>query len=275
MKREKKMSKLYAGLSALNNGIMSFDEVVLYYSDIPLSIFIAETILKKKEGKDMPNITNQAYVDLRNFTPEALRKIKSITNVHLVLLPENPTPEFSEAYAEIKKTNVVSETAVSGNACIFNGLSTLTKNELTEGSLVVCNGLTIIRDVPKEMNIRLIVNGALLKSPSAFIEPIKINGTSHIIDDEAKIIKSVSELRIDKNFIDNLTEKTAIVACGKIFINDEVTNEMLQSRGIVFYDVAKIIAREELHGYIQANSNNVASVATDDYTKKRKFFRWK
>lgn len=269
------MSKLYAGLNALSNGIMSFDEVLLYYSDIPLSIFIAETILKKKEGKDMPKITNQAYVDLRNFTPEALRKIKSITNVHLVLLPENPTPEFSEAYAEIQKTNVVSETAVSGNACIFNGLSILTKNELTEGSLVVCNGLTIIRDVPKEMNIRLIVNGALLKSPTAFIEPIKINGTSYIIDDEAKIIKSVSELRIDKNFIDNLTDKTAIVACGKIFINDEVTNEMLQSRGIVFYDVAKIIAREELHGYIQANSNNVASVATDDYTKKRKFFRWK
>lgn len=274
------MSKLYAGLAALGNGIMSFDEVMLYYSDIPLSVFIAETILKKKEGKYMPRIINQPLVDLRNFTPEALRKIKALRNIALVLLPENPSAEFSEAYAEIRKTNVANEIFMSNDACFFNGLTTLTKAELTEGTLVVCNGLTIVRDVPKEMNVRLIVNGTLLKSPTAFIEPIKINGTTHIIDDEAKIIKSVAELRIDKNFIDNLTEKTAIVACGKIFINDEVTNEMLRSKGVVFYDVARITAREELHGYIQANSNNVSAVLSDyeaksEKRKSRKLFRRK
>ena len=45
------MSKRYAGLTVLKNGTMSFDEALLYYTDIPLSYFIMKTVIKKKEGK--------------------------------------------------------------------------------------------------------------------------------------------------------------------------------------------------------------------------------
>ncbi len=229
----------------------------------------------------MPKIKNQAFVDLRNFTPKALRKIKLLMNVTLVMLPENPTAEFSEAYAEIKKINVISETPVPGDARIFNGMTTLTKESLVKDSIAVCNGVTVVRDIPKEMSVRLIVNGSLIKSPTAFVEPIKINGTTHEIDDDAKLIKSVAELYIDKNFINNLTKKTAIIGCGKIYINDEITDEMLQSKGIVLYNVGQVIARKELHGYIQANSNNVALVQTTEEAEEREMkikkrkFGWK
>ncbi len=271
------MSKLYAGLTALKDGSMSFDEVLLYYSDVPLPIFIGETIIKKKEGKTMSRITNQAYIDLRSFSPEALKKIKSIANVALVMLPENPTPEFSEAYASIKKMNIASETNISGNACIFNGMSVLGKDDIGDDSIVVCNGLAVIRNIPKEKNMKIIVNGALIKSPSAFVEIIKINGTVYTVDDDAKLIKSIPKLIIDKNFIENLTEKTAIINCGKIYIENDVTEEMLQSKGIVFYDTAQITARKELHGYIQANSNKVALVQTFEEAEKRenKTKKWK
>ena len=263
------MSKLYAGLTALKDGTMSFDEVLLYYSDTPLPIFIGEIITKKKEGNIMARITNQAFVDLRNFSPEALSKIKSITNVALVMLPQNPTAEFSEAYAAIKKQNIASETNISGNACIFNGMTVLGKDDIADGSIVVCNGLAVIRDIPKEKNISIIVNGALIKSPSAFIKIIKINGTVYTIDDDARLIKSIPKLIIDKNFIGNLSDKTAIINCGKIYIENEVTEEMLQSKGIVFYDTAQIIARKELHGYIHANSNKVPMVQTFEESEKR------
>ena len=271
------MSKLYAGLSELKNGSMSFDDVLLYYSDIPLPYFIMKTIKQKKEGENMANIINQAFVDLRNFSPEALKKIKSITNVALVMLPENPTPEFSEAYAAIKKTNVLSETNISGNACIFNGMSLLTKDDVADNSVVVCNGLAIVRDMPKEKNLKIIVNGALIKSESAFLEIIKINGTTYIIEDDAKIVKSMSKLTIDENFINNLSDKTAIIDCGKVYIESDVTEAMLQSKGVVFYDIAQVIARKELHGYIQANSNQVASVRTFEEAEKKekKMKKWK
>ncbi len=229
----------------------------------------------------MSKISNQAYIDLRNFTPEALEKIESIKNVTLVLLPENPTPEFTKAYAEIEKMNVVSETNVSGNACIFNGMSIITKDDVCENSLIVCNGVAVVRNIPKEMNVRIIVNGALIKSPTAFVEALKINGTSYKIDDEAKLIKSIAELTIDINFINNLTEKTAIIACGLIRIENDVTEDMLRSKGVVFYDVGKIIADKKLHGYIQANTNNVGGICTPEEAglKKnkglKKIFRWK
>ena len=279
-KRVRNMSKLYAALLEIKSKTMSFDDVLLYYSDIPLPCFILKISKEKKEGKIMARIINQAFIDLRSFSPEALKKIKSITNVALVMLPENPTPEFSEAYAAIKKLNVASETKISGNACIFNGLSILCKDDISDNSIVVCNGLAIIRDIPKEKNLRIIVNGVLIKSPSAFMEIIKINGTVHNIDDDAKLIKSYSKLIIDKNFIGNLSDKTAIIKCGKIIIESEVTEKMLQSKGIVFYDIAQIVAQKELHGYIQTNSNQVALVQTfeeaeerDKKSKKWKFWR--
>lgn len=279
MKVKDIMSKLYGGLMALKSG-MSLDNVLIYYSEVPLPIFInAVNLLNTKEGNYMSKIRNLAYLDLRNFTPDALKKIESITNVTLVMLPENPTSEFIQEYAGIKKMNVVSETSVPGSACIFNGMSVLTKDDLSENCLAVCNGMTVVRDIPKEMNVRIIVNGMMIKSSSAFVEPIKVNGATYTIDDDAKLIKSLSEIIIDKNFIGNLTNKTAIIGCGIINIEEDVTEEMLQSRGIVFYDIRKIVADKELHGYIQANSNQVARICTPEESEnkksKKRFLWWK
>lgn len=275
------MSKLYAALSEIESKAMSFDDVLLYYSDIPFPYLIMKNIKKRKKEKIMARITNQAFIDLRSFSPEALKKIKSITNVALVMLPENPSNEFAEAYAEIKKFNVASETNISGNACIFNGMSVLSKDDIADNSLIVCNGLAVIRDMPKEKNIKVIVNGMLIKSPSAFLEIVKINGTTYAVDDDAKLVKASSKLIIDKNFINNLSDKTAIINCGKIYIENEVTEEMLKSKGVVFYDIAQIIAKKELHGYIQANGNNVKKICTCEENAevkdkgKKRFFRWK
>ena len=97
------MSKLYAGLSVLKDGSFSFEDALLYYTDTPLSYFIIEAILKRKKETEMVKIKNQITLDLRNYTPEALSKIKTIKNAINILLPENPSPEFSAAYAKIKK----------------------------------------------------------------------------------------------------------------------------------------------------------------------------
>lgn len=99
------MSKLYGGLSELRNGSMCFDDVLTYYGELPLSAFILKTVnITKKEGNKMARIRNQAILDLRQFTPEALKKIKSIKRVATVILPENMSSEFTEVYAGIKKT---------------------------------------------------------------------------------------------------------------------------------------------------------------------------
>lgn len=47
-----------------------------------------------------------SVLDLRNYTPQALRKISSIQAVSTILLPENPSPAFAEAYADITKGTI-------------------------------------------------------------------------------------------------------------------------------------------------------------------------
>ncbi len=55
-----------------------------------------KNIFRKKQA-----IHAQSVVDLRDYTPEALSNIKVIEAVALLILPENPTSEFIEAYSKI------------------------------------------------------------------------------------------------------------------------------------------------------------------------------
>lgn len=263
------MSKLYAALSVLKDGSFSFDEALLYYTDSPPAYFIFEAILKRKKETEMVKIKNQITLDLRNYTPEALSKIKTIKNVINILLPENPSPEFSAAYAKIKKINIINETSIPGNACMFNGTANLTQKDLTEGSVIICNGLAILRDIPEELNIKIKVNGNLIKSSSAFVEILKVNGSTFEIDDDANLILSITEMNIDSAFIKNAKEKTALINCGKVFIADELADEELSDRSIKFYNVGQIVAKKELHGYIQNNSYNVGLIQTYEEAEKR------
>lgn len=263
------MSKLYAGLSVLKDGSFSFEDALLYYTDTPLSYFIIEAILKRKKETEMVKIKNQITLDLRNYTPEALSKIKTIKNAINILLPENPSPEFSAAYAKIKKINIINETTIPGNACMFNGTANLTQNDLTKGSVIICNGNAILRDIPEELNIKIKVNGNLIKSSSAFVEILKVNGSTFEIDDDANLILSIAEMNIDSAFIKNAKEKTALINCGKVFIADELSDEELSDRSIKFYNVGQIVAKKELHGYIQNNSYNVGLIQTYEEAEKR------
>lgn len=263
------MSKLYAGLSVLKDGSFSFEDTILYYTDTPPSYFVVKTILNRKKETEMVKIKNQITLDLRNYTPEALSRIKTIKNAINILLPENPSPEFSEAYAKIKKINVINETSIPGDACMFNGTANLTKNELSEGNIIICNGSAILRDIPKGLNIKVKVNGNLIKSPSANVEILKVNGSTFEIDDDANLILSLAEMNIDSAFIKNAKEKTAIINCGKVFICDELTDDELSDRNIKFYGVGQIVARKELHGYIQNNSYNVGLIQTYEEAEKR------
>lgn len=263
------MSKLYAGLSVLKDGSFSFEDALLYYTDTPLSYFIIEAIFKRKKETEMVKIKNQITLDLRNYTPEALSKIKTIKNAINILLPENPSPEFSAAYAKIKKINIINETTIPGNACMFNGTANLTQNDLTKGSVIICNGNAILRDIPEELNIKIKVNGNLIKSSSAFVEILKVNGSTFEIDDDANLILSIAEMNIDSAFIKNAKEKTALINCGKVFIADELSDEELSDRSIKFYNVGQIVAKKELHGYIQNNSYNVGLIQTYEEAEKR------
>ncbi len=80
-----------------------------------------------------------SVLDLRNYTPQALRKISSIQAVSTILLPENPSPAFAEAYADITKGAIAQEVfAPMDKVAQYNGLNVL-GSTLPEGAICLCN----------------------------------------------------------------------------------------------------------------------------------------
>lgn len=261
------MSKRYAGLAFIRDGSMDFEEILLYFSDSPYvnSVLISETVFKSrmKRGKDMSKITNNVMVDLRKFTPEALNKIEEISNVVDVILPEGMSCEFAEAYGKIQKKNVVQELYLADNQkfCTFNGNVTVTENDVTENTFLKTNGVLIVKSMPEEMNLSIMVNGLLVKTKSAKINIEKLNGLKIEIDDDASIISSGQKIEIDKSFMESVNNKTAIIGVDKVAIADDVTLEMLKSKEIFFGEIDVITAPKALHGYIHANSVNIDTIA--------------
>lgn len=262
------MSKRYAGLTFIRDGSMDFGEILLYFSDNPYinSVLISEAVFKNKmkRGKNMSKIVNQVLVDLRNFSPDALRKIEEISNVVDVILPKNMSVEFADAYSKIQKSKVVQELylAEAQKFCTFNGNVTITENDIAKNTFLKTNGVLIIKSMPDEMELSVMVNGLLVKTKSSKINIEKLNGLKIEIDDDFSIISSGQRLNIDKCFIESINNKTAIIGVEKVDIANDVTTEMLKSKKVFFGEVDVIIAPNTLHGYIHANSVNVNTITT-------------
>ncbi len=268
------MSKRYAGLAFIRDGGLDFGKILLYFSDSPYinSVLISEAVFKNKmkRGKDMSKIVNQVTVDLRNFTPEALNKIEEISNVVDVILPKDMSVEFAEAYGNIKKSKVVQEIHLANNQkiCTFNGAVTITENDIIKNTFLKTNGLLVVRNMPEEMNLSVMVNGLLVKTKSSKINIEKLNGLKVEIDDDASIITSMQRVDIDKYFIEGINDKTVILDIDRVEIKNDVTIDMLKNKNVFFVDIKHIFAPKELHGYINANSVEVKNISE---SKKKKF----
>ena len=268
------MSKRYAGLAFIRDGGLGFEKILLYFSDSPYvnSVLISEAVFKNKlkRGKDMSKIKNQVTVDLRSFTPEALKKIEEISNVVDVILPEDMSVEFAEAYGNIKKSKVVQELhlANSQKICTFNGAVTITENDMVKDTFLKTNGLLVVRNMPEEMNLSVMVNGLLVKTKSSKIKIEKLNGLKVEIDNDASIITSMKRVDIDKCFIESINDKTVILDIDIVEIKNDITADMLKSKNIFFADIKHIFAPKELHGYVNANSVEVKNISE---SKKKKF----
>lgn len=270
------MSKKYAGLAFIRDGSMSFEEILLYFSDSPYinSVLISEAVFfsKTKRGKDMSKITNQVVVDLRNFSPEALCKIEEISNVVDIILPKNMSVEFADEYSKIKKSGVVNELKLTDDQKLttVNGTVTITENDVAKNSYLKANGVLIVKGITEDFNLSVLVNGLLVKTRNSKINIEKLNGLKVEIDDDASIITSMKSIELDKCFIESINDKTVIVDADEIIIKDDVTADMLRSKNVFFADIKHIYAPKSLHGYIHANSVDITKISE---SKKKKFFR--
>lgn len=94
-------------------------------------------------------ISARSVLDLRDYTPEALREIKSIEAVATLILPENSSPEFIEAFSKIHLEAVGGQFNVASDRKIvkINGVKFGSDISLPDNCFAIMNGIIILCSV--------------------------------------------------------------------------------------------------------------------------------
>lgn len=196
-----------------------------------------------------------SVLDLRNYTPQALRKISSIQAVSIILLPENPAPEFTEAYADIPKEAIAQEVfAPMDKVAQYNGLNVL-GSALPEGAICLCNGLTVFLRAAGEKHARVYLNGIGIAEQGTGLEIENLNGVFREIDRSLDHLHQFSaELRAGADFLTHLEDGAVIVVGSSLFFEPDVTPQMIADKHLLFVVGAVAVCPKALLGTVQANS---------------------
>lgn len=213
-----------------------------------------KNVLKRKQV-----INAKPVVDLREYTPEALKGIKSINAVAVLILPENPTPEFIEAFSKIKLNAIGSQFNVAKDRKIvtINGIKNSSDITLLDNCFAIFNGIFILGSAIKGENAEYAVNGIMLKKKGIQNEAkcVAENGIVSEMDfDENKMKFFSNEVEVYADFISNLEAGTLIAAGNSIVISPDVTEEMLINNDIKFFAGNTIKCNKDIKGCIQARS---------------------
>lgn len=208
-------------------------------------------------GNRKKKIQHVAEADLRPYSAEAVSKIRSIKHVGMIFLPENPSAEFMNAYADVKKEHNGMEIFVSPDKKVsyFNGAVHLSGAQIPSNSLCMANGAVIISDTENVENTEFIVNGVMVLAPNAKINISKANGKVERLDiDYDKLRLFGGEIRVNNDTIRNLEENATLAAGGRMIIESDVTEDEIVNKNIHFIAGGQIICNEAVYGCICARS---------------------
>lgn len=203
--------------------------------------------LKKK------TIQAVATLDLRQYTPKALEGIGKIRAVAMVILPENPSVEFVEAYSKIDKSAIAGEIylPMTGKLCTVNGSAVINNETVLPDSIYMVNGLVVIGDIDEAKRANFAVNGMLVKKKGSSVNITSANGAVIEADfDENNIKIFDGQYNIDMNFVRCVEKGVWIIVDGRAFIEKDVTEEAIVEKDIHFIVDGKIICSKEIMGCI-------------------------
>ena len=206
----------------------------------------------------MAEIKNQALADLTQYDAKALSKIKSITNVAILMIPADAPSEYYEALTDIRMTNVANTIKIPGNTVPLhiNGTTVITAQELPENAVVISNGITVLKGFDDyKSDSGFYVNGVLVKSKNCAAKIHSCNGiTMTMPDDDFECSIWGDSVTVDEDMLRHLKDKTLIVCGNKLFLDENVSEKLIEEKDIRFFAGYKIIAPKKIIGCVKARS---------------------
>lgn len=216
-------------------------------------------------------IMNVSKLDFTNYSPQALKKIGRIINCATIYLPENPSNEFMEAFSEIKLTNVANTIYLPNDktVCNVNGMEVLTN--VNPKNFYIVNGFAFVASAISDESVQMVVNGEVFYKDNINIDFVSLNGQATPMNfdyEKAKIYQNKIEINAD--FIRNSEAGTVIICMNKIKISEDVTEEMLKEKDFHFICQNKIYCKNNVQGYVAANSKLGNRIVTDE----KEYLNW-
>ncbi len=209
------------------------------------------------EADRRKKLKNLSMLDLTNYTPQALRNIKSISNVAMLCVADGDEA-YIEALSEIEMENIALKISVpyGKNISIINGSAVLTNQTAKKDAVYLVNGCAVVYDLDEEMNVSLCTNGTAILQKNSQVNLLSTNGSVAVVDfDSSKLKLFDNKVTVDSNFVKEAEIGTVLAADNKLYICDDVTADMLREKEIYFISGNKIICKKELWGYIQNHSH--------------------
>lgn len=200
-------------------------------------------------------IKAQSELDLREYTPEALSKIKLISAVALVILPKDAGSEFYNAYSQICKKAIAHEIKLNKDEKINNCNGCAVINGNMSGVNMV-NGIAVITDCNRSEPADFYVNGMVIIKKGCNSENINIvncNGAVQIIDFNCVKVYA-DNCEINDQFIEYIEKDTLICAGDNVIIDKSVTPEMLCEKNIQFVAGDFVICPKKIYGAVAVRS---------------------
>lgn len=212
------------------------------------------SLFKKKTPEKKENEINAANVDLRNYTPNALKEIERI-NAAVVILPKNPDNELIEAYAAIKEKNFAVELVLDEDEYLIemSGIKTISNNLEDENRIYDVSGITVIKGLTKP--IRMIASGITVIDKDSRVKFISKSGITAEVNftiSEAKIFSK--DIELDNRFIELLPDCSVVVGSGDIIFNKDVVEESIIGKSIYFIACKNIECSKKIRSAVMAKS---------------------
>lgn len=204
------------------------------------------------ENSEKSSVMNVATADFRSYTPSALDSIKHL-NAATVLLPKNPTAEFTESYARIKK-NVATELYIDGDVQVstVNGVSVIDETVSESNNLYFINGMAFIKKHASDKPISIITNGVAVWEKGTKINLLTTNGIVAELEFEAEHIKTFpARCEFDKEFIEMLKDNTVVLCGGRVIFEKDVTSKSLLEKNIHFAVGGRISCDKSIRSAVQ------------------------
>ncbi len=196
------------------------------------------------------------YLDLRNHTPEALKNIKAIDTVAVLILPENPDEEFIKAFSSIKCKTVASTISLPKEKKIiqYTGMQRIDKLKTDKDSVAFMCGMVLICD--SENTPDCIFSGMVVKNKKADVNIIGgAIGMLFEMDFEAdKVSFFTNNMSIDSDFIRNVGQDTFIFCGHTLDIESGVTEKEITEKNLKFFAGYQVKCDKDILGCVKSRA---------------------